>query len=145
MDFIKPPGFGCKIKPYPPGYSNPSPLTDHLYQHVVAEREAACYEDIAAIICARFPGINCTAAIVEARMRELLAAEEKLRRMGLDGNPAADNWQGAQDPLTAAYQHGRASYRAEVINILEALAEQTNGISRENFETVLGMVVKKEV
>lgn len=77
MDFIKPPGFGCKIKPYPPGYTDPSPILEHLYQQIAKEKEAACYEDIAKVIRRHFPGIRCTGAHVAARVNELLEIEEK--------------------------------------------------------------------
>jgi hypothetical protein len=56
-----------------------SPILADLERQIMREKETACYEEFAAVICRHFPGIHCTGVQVEARVKELLAAEAKLQ------------------------------------------------------------------
>ena len=53
--------------------------TDGLDQEALRQREALCYNDLAAVIRNHFPGIEITGPQVAGRVNELLRAEEKLQ------------------------------------------------------------------
>ena len=50
-------------------------VTSAIVAAEIQKRDDACYEEMAAVLCKYFPGIECTGPILRDRLNQLLAAE----------------------------------------------------------------------
>lgn len=85
MDFIDARPDDLHIKGYEPVKITPEMLDDlqesiaEMRRQDMKKRDAACCEELAQVIKKHFPELECTGRILLSRLKEMTAAEQRLR------------------------------------------------------------------